>query len=52
MKVYFQNCILILIICSINCYNQEFEKKYCDKSLSDAKIAELEKCDSIVPSEV
>ncbi len=32
--------------------NDEYQKKVCDPSLSDAKIAELEKCDDLYPKEV
>jgi hypothetical protein len=32
--------------------NDEYQKKVCDPSLSDAKIAELEKCDEVFPKEV
>jgi len=30
----------------------EFQKKYCDPTLSDAKVSELEKCDEVIPKEV
>ncbi len=30
----------------------EFQKKYCDPSLSDAKVSELEKCDEVISKEV
>ncbi len=30
----------------------EFQKKYCDPSLSDAKVSELEKCEQVFPKEV
>jgi len=44
-----------LIIYSPYCSSsdeQEFMKKYCDPSLSDEKIADLEKCCSGMPKEV
>jgi hypothetical protein len=34
------------------CKGDAFDDKLCDPSLSDAKIAELEKCDDIYPKEV
>ncbi len=52
MEKYFQICIILLTIFSVHSFNKEFEKKYCDSSLSDAKVAELEKCDSSVPNDV
>jgi hypothetical protein len=36
--------------CSGN--EDEYRKKVCDPSLSDAKITELEKCDDLFPKEV
>ncbi len=30
----------------------EFQKKFCDPSLSDAKVSELEKCEQVFPKEV
>ncbi len=52
MEKYFQICIILMTIISIHSSNKDFEKKYCDSLQSDAKIAELEKCDSSVPNEV
>ncbi len=34
------------------CKGDAFDDKLCDPSLSDAKIAELEKCDDLYPKEV
>jgi hypothetical protein len=49
--------VLIFFVC-ITVFNScfkaedEFTKKLCDPSLSDEKIAELEKCEKILPKEV
>ncbi len=47
---------LIFFVCiSVFSYfkaDDEFTKKFCDPSLSDAKIAELEKCEKVFPKEV
>jgi hypothetical protein len=49
--------VLIFIVYLILFYScsgseDEFQKKYCDPTLSDAKVSELEKCDEVISKEV
>ncbi len=47
--IFLASLSLFYCCCKGEC---EFDEKLCDPSLSDAKIAELEKCDDIYPKAV
>jgi hypothetical protein len=44
--------VLISVFSSYCKAVDQFTKKFCNKSLSDAKISELEQCEKILPKEV
>ncbi len=44
--------VYLTIFYSCSGSEDEFQKKYCDPTLSDAKVSELEKCDEVLPKEV
>ncbi|CAG2168069.1 unnamed protein product [Oppiella nova] len=48
--IYHRNCILFNNIYQDN-YDIELEQRFCNKTLSDSRINEMEKCDTYIPKE-